>query len=58
LRLTFDVSSIPTDAVVMAASVVNGGISDNVPTNVVLPTPKPPAITIFAERGRFSAVTG
>src|SRR4051794_28928923 len=53
---TFDVSSIPTLAVVIAASVDNGGISDNVPTNVVLPTPKPPAMTIFAERGATAGV--
>src|SRR5437879_11891394 len=41
-------SSIPTDAVVIAASVVSGVISDTAPTNVVLPTPKPPATTIFS----------
>ncbi len=33
----------------MTASVVNGMISDTAPTNVVLPTPNPPATTIFAE---------
>src|SRR5258705_9654843 len=33
----------------MTASVVNGTISDTAPTNVVLPTPNPPATTIFAE---------
>jgi hypothetical protein len=27
----------------------NGTISDTAPTNVVLPTPKPPAITIFVD---------
>jgi hypothetical protein len=33
----------------MSASVRSGVISDIEPTKVVLPTPKPPAITIFAE---------
>ncbi|WP_233576638.1 hypothetical protein [Saccharopolyspora rhizosphaerae] len=33
----------------MTASVVSGTISDTEPTNVVLPAPKPPATTIFAE---------
>src|ERR1700754_623747 len=41
-------SSMPTPAVVMSASVRTGGISGMAPTNVVLPTPKPPATTIFA----------
>src|SRR6266568_3386355 len=36
-------------ASVMTASVVNGTISETDPTSVVLPTPKPPATTIFAE---------
>src|SRR5262245_52813415 len=49
LFCTFDVSSIPTDSVVIAASVVSGVISDTDPTNVVLPTPKPPATTNFTE---------
>src|SRR6266567_495979 len=42
-------SSIPVLASVITASVVNGMISETEPTNVVLPTPKPPATTIFAE---------
>src|SRR5947208_11560184 len=42
-------SSMPADADVMTASVRSGLISDTAPTNVVLPTPKPPATTIFAE---------
>src|SRR6185437_621848 len=46
---TFDGSSMPTPAVVMTASVVSGVISDTEPTSVVLPTPKPPAMTIFAD---------
>src|ERR1700689_4083367 len=33
----------------MTASVVRGVISDTEPTKVVLPTPKPPATTIFTE---------
>src|SRR6478735_12163575 len=41
-------SSMPADALVMTASVRSGLISDTAPTNVVLPTPKPPATTIFA----------
>jgi hypothetical protein len=42
-------SSIPADADVITASVRNGLISDTAPTNVVFPTPKPPATTIFAD---------
>src|SRR2546429_7169028 len=42
-------SSIPADAEVITASVRSGLISETAPTNVVLPTPKPPATTIFAE---------
>src|SRR5690349_4006625 len=42
-------SSTPTLAVVITASVRSGVISDMAPTNVVLPTPNPPATTIFAE---------
>jgi hypothetical protein len=33
----------------MTASVVSGVISETAPTKVVLPTPKPPATTIFTE---------
>src|SRR5262245_16334101 len=44
-----DRSSTSTLASVMTASVVSGTISDTEPTRVVLPTPKPPATTIFAE---------
>src|SRR4029077_7410 len=36
-------------ATVMTASVVSGVISDTEPTNVVLPTPNPPATTILTE---------
>src|SRR3954470_23610747 len=46
---TCRVSSTPTPAVVMIASVVSGVISDTEPTSVVLPTPNPPAMTIFAD---------
>jgi hypothetical protein len=42
-------SSCPVLASVMTASVVSGMISETAPTNVVLPTPKPPATTILAE---------
>src|ERR1700749_4069634 len=46
---TCDRSSTSVDATVITASVVSGVISDNEPTKVVLPTPKPPATTIFTE---------
>src|SRR4051812_24115122 len=46
---TFDASSTPWPAEVITASVVSGSISETAPTRVVLPTPKPPATTIFAE---------
>src|SRR3954470_24060052 len=42
-------SSMPAEAEVMTASVRSGLISETAPTKVVLPTPKPPATTIFAE---------
>src|SRR5690349_18625902 len=42
-------SSWPALASVITASVVSGMISETDPTNVVLPTPNPPATTIFAE---------
>ena len=42
-------SSCPALASVITASVVSGMISETDPTNVVLPTPKPPATTILAE---------
>src|SRR3954465_10127239 len=42
-------SSTPRDASVITASVVSGMISDTAPTKVVLPTPNPPATTIFVE---------
>src|SRR5256885_16414801 len=46
---TARVSSTPSPADVMIASVVSGVISETEPTSVVLPTPKPPAMTIFAD---------
>jgi hypothetical protein len=46
---TADRSSTPALADVMTASVVSGVISDTDPTNVVLPTPKPPATTILTD---------
>src|SRR5262245_58597843 len=42
-------SSRPSLASVIHASVLMGGTSETEPTNVVLPTPNPPATTIFAE---------
>src|SRR5215217_3762813 len=42
-------SSTPTLASVITASVVSGVISETEPTSVVLPTPNPPAMTIFAD---------
>src|ERR687890_443882 len=46
-----DRSSTPALAAVITASVVNGVISLTAPTRVVLPTPNPPAITIFTAWG-------
>src|SRR5689334_3987930 len=45
------VESTPVDRSVIAASVVRTGISEMFATVVVLPTPKPPAITIFTGSG-------
>src|SRR3954449_10816698 len=42
-------SSTPTDSLVTRASVRSGTISDTEPTRVVLPTPNPPAMTIFVD---------
>src|SRR4051795_11285516 len=42
-------SSTPTDSLVTRASVRSGTISETDPTSVVLPTPNPPAMTIFVE---------
>src|SRR5882757_7561027 len=44
-------SSSASLAWVITASVVNGWISETAPTNVVFPTPNPPATTIFVEMG-------
>src|SRR6478735_8815548 len=46
-------SSTPSDTFVIAASVVSGSISEIDPTNVVLPTAKPPATTILTGTGTF-----
>src|SRR5919108_158767 len=51
LPVTADRSSMPTDRSVMTASVVSGVISDTAPTNVVFPTPNPPATTILTGMG-------
>src|SRR5690242_4716795 len=42
-------SSTPTDSLVTRASVRSGTISETDPTRVVLPTPNPPAMTIFVD---------
>src|SRR3954465_3248343 len=52
---TCRLSSTPTPAEVMIASVVSGVISETDPPSVVLPTPKPPAMTIFADVTRPAA---
>src|ERR1035437_3748772 len=52
-----DRSSRPSLAAVMTASVVSGVISDTEPTKVVLPTPKPPATTIFTDVMAASATS-
>src|SRR5215207_10780390 len=49
------VSSTPTLASVSNSSVRSGRISLTAPTNVVLPAPKPPAISIFTATGSSSA---
>src|SRR5215472_6076603 len=46
---TCDRSSTSVLATVMTASVVSGVISETEPTKVVLPTPNPPATTIFTD---------
>src|SRR2546421_7724097 len=48
---TSPVRSISAATEVIAASVVNGVISEIADTAVVLPTPKPPAMTIFTGTG-------
>jgi hypothetical protein len=52
------VSSTPRLAVVIAASVVRGMISETAPTKVVLPTPKPPAMTILTGVGARDSLPG
>jgi hypothetical protein len=51
---TAEVSSTPMLGAVMTSSVRSGAISETAPTKVVLPTPKPPATTIFAEVTRLA----
>jgi hypothetical protein len=41
--------SRPAEALVTSASVRSGMISETAPTNVVLPAPKPPEMTIFVD---------
>src|SRR5918997_1570549 len=57
LPWTWWVSSMPIDALVMAASVRSGSISEIAPTNVVLPTPKPPAMTNLTDVMRVAALS-
>ncbi len=49
-------SSTSIDTLVMAASVWSGWISEIDVTNVVLPTAKPPATTIFTGSGTLPDV--
>src|SRR5581483_12112449 len=51
-------SSTPSDTSVIACSVFSGGISDSVPTMVVLPTPNPPATRIFSGVGTEIPASG
>ena len=44
-----EIMPLRTEALVTIASVRSGMISETAPTNVVLPTPKPPEMTIFVE---------
>src|SRR3954454_8346164 len=50
--------STDSPTVVIAASVVNGVMSEIAPTNVVLPTPKPPATTILTGTGAGDVALG
>src|SRR2546428_13827011 len=52
LALAAPAKSMPRLSTVMSASVINGSISEMVPTSVVLPTAYPPATTIFIDTGR------
>src|SRR4051794_27495226 len=51
-------SSTPSDSLVTSASVRSGTISETEPTRVVLPTPKPPAMTIFVDAALRAALVG
>ena len=42
---------MPIDRSVISASVTSGSISEMAPTKVVLPTPKPPLMTILTATG-------
>src|SRR5687768_15385283 len=55
---TWPVRSASSDAVVMAASVRSGVISEMDATAVVLPTPKPPAMTILTGVGVRGSTDG
>src|SRR4051812_24200931 len=49
------VSSMPSATLVIAASVVNGAISEIEPTKVVFPTANPPATMILTGSGALSS---
>src|SRR5512145_2534491 len=51
-------SSTPSDSLVTRASVRRGTISETEPTRVVVPTPKPPAMTIFVDAALRGALVG
>src|SRR5579862_8028895 len=53
-----DTSSTPAATSVIAASVVSGGTSETAATAVVLPTPNPPAMTIFTGMGAGAGSAG
>src|SRR5690606_36381922 len=55
LRSTPEMSSTPTLLSVSISSVRSGRVSETVPTIVVLPTPKPPAMTILTAVGSLRA---
>ena len=53
-QMRIDLEASRPDAVVIVASERNGSISEIVLTKVDLPTPKPPATTIFTGSGTDS----
>src|SRR5512138_1939641 len=57
LPWTWCVSSMPVEALVIAASVRSGSISEIAPTKVVFPTPNPPAMTNLTDVMRVAALS-